>query len=302
MGGAAFDPGGRRAATATWYQAPENKVLRVWDLATRSYRTFSLIPPGENATNWYDWGVLQLHFTRQGRLLAADVRGVRYIDPETGASEWILKALQAEMAVGDDGRWLVALCYEQQADGSVVTKTILVDLVTGRQRDLGIPSDTTATAFGTRSDVLVTGDKQGVVRVGRIGQAAPHVLFRHAGPVFSLAVSPDGKSIASSSGSEIRLWPMPDLSKPPFHTLPHAELIAKLDALTNLRVVHDPASRHRLEAGYRPLPRLEGRANVVRQDQFDVENPKVAPSDSHIASSADLTRPHPVRDFPGAKL
>ena len=96
VGGAAFDPGGRRAATATWYQAPENKVLRVWDLATRSYRTFSLIPPGENATNWYDWGVLQLQFTRQGRLLAAGMRGVRYIDPETGTSEWILKALQAE--------------------------------------------------------------------------------------------------------------------------------------------------------------------------------------------------------------
>jgi hypothetical protein len=32
---------------------------------------------------------------------------------------------------------------------------------------------------------------------------------------------------------------MPDLSKPPLHTLPRAELIAKLKTLTNLRVVRD---------------------------------------------------------------
>ena len=119
VGGVAFDSGGRRAATATWYQAPENKVLRVWDLATRSYRTFSLIPPGENATNWYDWGVLQLAFTRQGRLLAAGVRGVRYIDPETGASEWILKALQADMAVQQRRPLARGRCYESRPTGQL---------------------------------------------------------------------------------------------------------------------------------------------------------------------------------------
>ena len=35
---------------------------------------------------------------------------------------------------------------------------------------------------------------------------------------------------------------MPDLSKPPLHTLPHDELLAKLRSLTNLRAVPDPAS------------------------------------------------------------
>jgi hypothetical protein len=44
------------------------------------------------------------------------------------------------------------------------------------------------------------------------------------------------------SFSEIRLWPMPDLSKPPLHTLPHDQLIAKLKTLTNLRVVRDEDS------------------------------------------------------------
>ena len=33
---------------------------------------------------------------------------------------------------------------------------------------------------------------------------------------------------------------MPDLDNPPLHTLPHAELIAKLKSLTNIRLVRDP--------------------------------------------------------------
>jgi hypothetical protein len=47
---------------------------------------------------------------------------------------------------------------------------------------------------------------------------------------------------------------MPDVTKPPLHALPHAELLAKLDALTNLRVVRDAASSTgwKLEVG--PFP------------------------------------------------
>ena len=56
-------------------------------------------------------------------------------------------------------------------------------------------------------------------------------------------MSPDGKWIASK-GNEgaVYLWPMPDLSKPPFHTLPHDDLMSTLNALTNLRAVPDPDS------------------------------------------------------------
>jgi len=35
---------------------------------------------------------------------------------------------------------------------------------------------------------------------------------------------------------------MPDLSKPPLHTLPYEALLAKLRSLTNLRAVRDPTS------------------------------------------------------------
>ena len=58
--------------------------------------------------------------------------------------------------------------------------------------------------------VMLTGDQQGIVRVGPIEGGEPHLLLGHAGPVGTVAVSPDGQWIASSSGTEIRLWPMPD--------------------------------------------------------------------------------------------
>ena len=57
-----------------------------------------------------------------------------------------------------------------------------------------------------------------------------------------MAVSPDGRWVASAAGGEIRLWPMPDVAKPPLHTLPHGELMANLRALTNLQVVAAEAS------------------------------------------------------------
>jgi WD40 repeat protein len=78
--------------------------------------------------------------------------------------------------------------------------------------------------------------------VGRIEGGEPHLLLGHEGIVGMATVSPDGRWIASSEDGNLRLWPMPDLSKPPLHTLPHDELIAKLKSLTNLRAVRDPSS------------------------------------------------------------
>jgi WD40 repeat protein len=80
-------------------------------------------------------------------------------------------------------------------------------------------------------------------RVGPLTGEGPHLLFGQTRPATSVAVSPDGRWISSSSNDRtIRRWPMPDQSKPPLHTLPHDELLAKLESLTNLRAVRDRAS------------------------------------------------------------
>jgi hypothetical protein len=76
----------------------------------------------------------------------------------------------------------------------------------------------------------------------------PHLLLGHDSEVSLLAVDPLGRYVASAGADRsggtfsVRLWPMPDLSKPPLHTLPRSELIAKLETLTNFRLVRDPES------------------------------------------------------------
>ena len=55
--------------------------------------------------------------------------------------------------------------------------------------------------------------------------------------VTELAVSPDGQWIASTGGrGTLRLWPMPDLDRPPLQSLPLDDLLELLRAQTNLRV------------------------------------------------------------------
>jgi WD40 repeat protein len=80
-------------------------------------------------------------------------------------------------------------------------------------------------------------------------------MFGHEKGVFGLAISPDGRRLVSvGEDGSTRLWPMPDLNKPPLHTLPHDELIAKLKSLTNLRAVRDPDSSTGWKIEVGPFP------------------------------------------------
>jgi WD40 repeat protein len=82
----------------------------------------------------------------------------------------------------------------------------------------------------------------------------PHLLLRHTSQVTALAVSPDGRWIGSARDGALCFWPMPDVTKPPLHTLPHDELMAKLDSLTNLRVVPAPTSATGWKLDLGPFP------------------------------------------------
>ncbi len=72
------------------------------------------------------------------------------------------------------------------------------------------------------------------------------LLFGHEGLVHEVAVDPRGRRVASGGeDTTVRVWPMPE--GPPFHTLPHMELLVRLRGVTNLRAVEDRASA----TGYR---------------------------------------------------
>ena len=94
--------------------------------------------------------------------------------------------------------------------------------------------------------LLVTGDLDGVVRVGPITGEEPHLLYGHQS-VLGVGVDPQRQWIASSDDSSeiIRLWRVPEGK--PIHTLPYDEFVKKLRSLTNMRVVADEKS----STGYR---------------------------------------------------
>jgi WD40 repeat protein len=130
-----------------------------------------------------------------------------------------------------------------------------VDIETGVETELS--------SFGTNSErfalspdgnFLAAIDNDGVVRVGAPTTAEPHLMFSHVGRPTTIALDPQGRWVATGSADEIRLWPMPDLTEPPLHTLAYDELLAKLRTLTNVRLVEDVDSPDGWSVTFEPFP------------------------------------------------
>jgi WD40 repeat protein len=96
-------------------------------------------------------------------------------------------------------------------------------------------------------EAVISSGSDGIIRVSTPKDERTHLLYGHVGPCV-ISVDPNGKWIASAGNDQtVRLWPMPDVSKPPFHTLPYDELMSRLKSMTNYRVVEDDSS----STGYR---------------------------------------------------
>jgi WD40 repeat protein len=254
----ALDEESRRLAVASHYGDPrEDMLLYVLDLERGTVETSPLREPG--GRDPWAAGVRVLRFERDGSVLAAGEGGVRRWRPGRPL-ERILGG-PGSYAVFDasrDGRTLAVLEGRFHLGSSTLSEAriTLLDLATGARRPITTHGNTLLRMIATDAQgrVIVTGDAQGTVRVGLASGEPPHLLLGHERPVRALAVSPDGRWVVSAAGSDIRLWPMPDLSRPPFHTLPLDALLGRLRELTNLEVVEDPASPtgYRTEIG--PFP------------------------------------------------
>jgi WD40 repeat protein/tRNA A-37 threonylcarbamoyl transferase component Bud32 len=234
----AVDSQGGRAAVAVWSDSAEEQVIRVVDLESGAVQ---VLGPREDADRDYP---LDLEFTPDGRLLSSGYYGLVRWNLEDGSYE----------VLGSKGQWMGS-----SSDGRFVATIkgpTIYDLEDGSSRTLtshGQPES--AVALDPTGRFIITADTSGVVRVGPVSGEEPHLLLGHEGAIWAVAVSPDGRWLATSSDDHtLRLWPMPDMDKPPFHTLPYDELLAKLRALTNLRVVEDEesATGYKLEPG--PFP------------------------------------------------
>jgi WD40 repeat protein len=195
-------------------------------------------------------------FLPDGRLLVDDASGLSIRDLAGGSSRRLAPCDRANrerlLAVSADGRTLLRLVTVMvQGEVSRLERIDPESGVSGAITSHG--TRLTTMALDASGALVVTGDEDGLVRLGTAEGNEPHLLYGHTARVTSVAVSPDTRWIASASGDgTIRLWRRP--AGLPLHTRPYASLLATLKALTNLRVVPDPGAStgYRFEIG--PFP------------------------------------------------
>jgi WD40 repeat protein len=190
--------------------------------------------------------------------MSAGSSGLWISNPATGTSDRLIEGTYGQFAVSEDGR-RIALIELPKLRWSESGRVALLDLDSGTRAYLESHGDQVhSVALDPTGTMIVTGDREGIVRVGPASGGEPQLLLGHEHSVWSVDIDPGGGWIASGGQDRtVRIWPMPDLSKPPLHTLPRDELIAKLRTLTNLRVARDAQSNTGWSLSLDPFPGWE---------------------------------------------
>ncbi len=251
-----FSSDGRLAVAAGY---GDDSATRIHVYRTDTQEEIAVLEPEETkASIWVDE---KRSVLPDGRIMAAVwSSGIWISDPTTGSHEHLFECDGLPgFAVSADGRRIVLV---ELADGNALgapSRVLLLDRDTGTTTHLERHGDQVwSVAMNATGTIVATGDREGVLRVGSTSGAEPHLLLGHEGLISDVEIDPLGRWIATGGkDTTVRIWPMPDLSMPPLHTLPHDKLLAKLKSLTNLRMARDAESPTGWTLTHGPFPGWE---------------------------------------------
>ena len=236
-----FDRTGERIAANGRLAGGRHEIIRVFDLDTGDVKDFD---PGDGKD------IASVAFLADGGLLSSSFGGLRRIDLATGSSQLLL-AQPGLAFLGPDGRHVLLLRTENPnfPEGTAT----VYDLKEQRGWPLRTHGNqVTLMNWDPSGRRVVTGSRDGIVRVGPVTGEEPHLLIGHHAPVWGVRVDATGRLVASASeDGTVRIWPVPDGR--PLHTWPLGELLEKLRSLTNVRIVRDVSTSTGYRATFLPF-------------------------------------------------
>lgn len=237
----AFSSDGKKIAAALKANA---SGIEIWDLSKNISRML------ETKT---DSDILK--FSRDGKLFSGDTDGtLRYWnlldDSTTVIHKGDSNSRITGLTISLDGRFVAT---STQSNGN--SELRIYNLRTGKSSVITSHDNrVSCVAFDAKATKIVTGDYDGIVRVGPITGETPILLFGHEGPIRDVAIHPNGKWILSSAlnNPTARLWRMPEGK--PLQTLSTREFQDFIRKMTNVRVVADKHSPGGYRIEFAPFP------------------------------------------------
>ena len=153
-----------------------------------------------------------------------------------------------------DGRYLASTIWSPSWTKRKPPSLLSTDLKEGKATSvLSHGNRVNSVAFDPSGRLLITGDADGVIRIGPINAEPKYVLLGHQ-TINDVIVHPGGKWIASSDGAApiVRLWNMPDGES--LSVLPYQKFLDRLSQITNVRVVPEKNSSSGFRIEYAPFP------------------------------------------------